>query len=123
MIFFLCLLAGFLISTFALYLFGSGKHEALIIILILLIISLLAFIILANADATQQFQDLNAEYHELMYYQQFILPNTSSKVIHDEYANRVEVYNAAYEHYIHNSKSYLIGFLYEPLEIGQIFLN
>lgn len=118
MIFFLFLLACFLIAVFA-----DGKYKALIIILILLIISLLAFIILANADATQQFQDLNAEYHELMYYQQFILPNTSSKVIHDEYANRVEAYNAAYEHYIRNSKSYLIGFLYEPLEIGQIFLN
>ena len=123
MIFFLCLLVGFLISTFTLYLFGGGKHEALIIILILLIINLLAFIILANANATQQFQDLNSEYHELMYYQQFILPNTSSEVIHNEYANRVKAYNTAYEHYVRNSKSYLIGFLYEPLEIGQIFLN
>lgn len=123
MILFLFLLASLLITIFTLCLFGSGKHEALIVILILLIINLLAFIILANANATQQFQDLNTEYHELMYYQQFILPNTSSKAIHDEYANRVEAYNAAYKHYIRNSKSYLIGFLYEPLEIGQIFLN
>ena len=110
-------------AIFAFHLFGGGKYESVILILILLILSLLDFIILANADATQQFQDLNAEYHELMYYQQFILPNTSSETIYGEYTNRVEAYNTAYEHYIHNSKSYLVGFLYESLEIGQIFLN